>query len=302
LHWIKAPYVSAGFFGDTNSTLAGALAAVKLHIPVAHLEAGLRSYNRRMPEEINRVLTDHSSSILFCPTKAAVENLKREGITGTVNNGEFFESVDAIPLTSCSLPLVVNVGDVMYDSVLQFSEIARRQSTILEDLELKSKEYLLATVHRSYNTDVSENLSNILTAFLEIREPIIFPIHPRTRQRMAEFGFENSKFENINVQFINPVGYLDMLTLEENAKLILTDSGGMQKEAYFLGVPCITMRSETEWLETVEAGWNMVVGADREKIINAFRCFKLDNLRLAFYGDGRAAEKIIQCLTAHQLT
>lgn len=267
-------------YGDTNSTLAGALVACKLKIPLAHVEAGLRSFNRQMPEEHNRVLTDHCSDLLFCPTQTAVNNLAREGIIKGVHL----------------------VGDTMYDAVLQFSEIARRRSTILQDLGLKPKSYLLATVHRPYNTDVSENLSNILTAFLEIREPIIFPIHPRTRQRMAEFGFENSKSETRNVQFIDPVGYLDMLTLEENAKLILTDSGGMQKEAYFLGVPCITMRSETEWLETVEAGWNMVVGADREKIINAFRCFKLDNLRPAFYGDGRAAEKIIQCLTAHQLT
>ena len=267
-------------YGDTNSTLAGALAACKLKIPLAHVEAGLRSFNRQMPEEHNRVLTDHCSDLLFCPTQIAVNNLAREGITKGVHL----------------------VGDTMYDVVLQFSEIARRHSTILQDLGLKPKSYLLATVHRPYNTDISENLSNILTAFLEIREPIIFPIHPRTRQRMAEFGFENSKFETRNVQFIDPIGYLDMLTLEENAKLILTDSGGMQKEAYFLGVPCITMRSETEWLETVEVGWNMVVGADQEKIINAVKCFKSTNLRPAFYGDGRAAEKIIQCLKVHQLT
>mgnify|MGYP001085035647 CR=1 FL=1 len=282
-------------YGDTNSTLAGALAAVKLHIPVAHLEAGLRSYNRRMPEEINRVLTDHSSSILFCPTKAAVENLKREGITGTVNNGEFVESVDVIPLISCSLPLVVNVGDVMYDSVLQFSEIARRQSTILEDLELKSKEYLLATVHRPYNTDVPENLQNILSGFLEIDEPIIFPVHPRTK-KILNSNYSSLLTPRSSLKMIEPVGYLDMLVLEQNARAILTDSGGMQKEAYFFGVPCVTMRTETEWVETIEAGWNVLVGADREKIVETAMSFKLDNPRPELYGDGRAAEKILKIL------
>ena len=277
-------------YGDTNSTLAGALAAVKLHIPVAHVEAGLRSFNREMPEEHNRVLTDHCADILFCPTETAVNNLRNEGFTNIVTNPS-----PLIP-NPYSLPLVTNVGDTMYDAVLQFSEIARRQSTILEDLGIKSKEYLLATVHRPYNTDIPENLQNILSAFLEIDEPIIFPVHPRTRQCLINL---NSKPKTQNLNIIPPVGYLDMLILEQSARAILTDSGGMQKEAYFFGVPCVTMRTETEWVETVEAGWNIVVGADRGKIVEAVRSFKTDNHRPELYGDGRAAEKIVDVLCDH---
>jgi UDP-N-acetylglucosamine 2-epimerase len=230
-------------YGDTNSTLAGALAAVKLHIPIAHVEAGLRSFNREMPEEINRVLTDHCADILFCPTETAVNNLTNEGFTDIVNDGKLIESIDILFPNPYSLPLVINVGDTMYDAVLQFSEIAGRQSTILEDLGIKSKEYLLATVHRPYNTDIPKNLENIISAFLEINEPIIFPVHPRTKQCLI-----NSKFktQNSKLRCISPVGYLDMLILEQNAKAILTDSGGMQKEAYWFGVPCVTLRNETE--------------------------------------------------------
>ena len=181
----------------------------------------------------------------------------------------------------------------MYDAVLQFSEIARRQSTILEDLGLKSKEYLVATVHRPYNTDIPENLQNILSAFIEINEPIIFPVHPRTKQCLIN---SNLKIQNSRLRCIPPLGYLDMLMLEQNARAILTDSGGMQKEAYFFGVPCITMRTETEWVETVETGWNAVVGAGREKIVDAVRCYKSDNPRPELYGDGRAAKKIVKVL------
>lgn len=259
-------------YGDTNSTLAGALAACKLRIPCAHIEAGLRSFNREMPEEHNRVLTDHCADLLFCPTQTAVNNLAKEGI------------IKGVRL----------VGDTMYDAVLQFSEIARKQSTILEDLGLKSKGYLLATVHRPYNTDVPENLQNILSAFFEINEPIVFPIHPRTKQYLINSNF---KIQDSILRCIPPVGYLDMLILEQNARIILTDSGGMQKEAYFFGVPCVTMRTETEWIETVESGWNVIVGADREKIVEAFRCFKSDNPRPGLYGDGRAAEKIVKNLS-----
>ena len=253
-------------YGDTNSTLAGALDAVKLHIPIAHVEAGLRSFNRKMPEEHNRVLTDHCADILFCPTEAAVNNLKNEGFTNIVTNPS--------PLihNPYSLPLVVNVGDTMYDAVLQFSEIAQRRSIIIEDLKIKPKEYLLATVHRPYNTDIPENMKSILDAFLEIDEPIIFPVHPRTKQCLinSKLSIQNSK-----LRCIPPVGYLDMLMLEQNAKAILTDSGGMQKEAYWFGVPCVTLREETEWVETVEAGWNVVVGADRAKIVDAVNSIKL---------------------------
>jgi len=283
-------------YGDTNSTLAGALAAAKLHIPIAHVEAGLRSFNREMPEEHNRVLTDHCADILFCPTETAVNNLKKEGFTNIVTNPS-----PLIP-NPYSLPLVVNVGDTMYDAVLQFSEMAQKQSTILEDLRLKPKEYFLATVHRPYNTDIPKNLKNILSAFQEINEPIIFPVHPRTRKHIADLkttsAFSvNSVRNGSNLKLIPPVGYLDMLMLEQNAKAILTDSGGMQKEAYFFGVPCVTMRTETEWVETVEAGWNIVVGADREKIINEVRSFKTDKPRQELYGDGRAGKKIIDVIT-----
>ncbi len=193
----------------------------------------------------------------------------------------------------------------MYDAVLQFSEIAQRQSKILEDLEIKPKEYLPATVHRPYNTDIPENLQSILSAFIEINEPIIFLVHPRTRKRLADLkltsvffvnSVRDSKLQNSKLRWIPPVGYFDMLMLEKNARIILTDSGGMQKEAYFFGAPCVTMRTETEWVETVETGWNVVVGADREKIVEAVRSFKTDNPRPELYGDGRAAEKMLEVL------
>jgi len=263
-------------YSDTNSTLAGALAACKLRIPLAHVEAGLRSFNREMPEEHNRVLTDHCSDLLFCPTQTAVDNLAREGITKGVHL----------------------VGDTMYDAVLQFAEVARQRSTILQDLGLKPKGYLLATVHRPYNTDNPENLRNILAAFAKIEEPIIFPVHPRTRQKMAEFGLSDPQSAIRNPKFIEPVGYLDMLMLEQNARLILTDSGGMQKEAYWLGVPCVTLRPETEWVETVEAGWNTVVGTGKEKLF-ATIAQQTDNCRRVLpllIEDGQSTTKVVDII------
>ncbi len=260
-------------YGDTNSTLAGALAAVKMHIPVAHVEAGLRSFNREMPEEHNRVIADHCSDLLFCPTQTAVDNLAKEGVSSGVHL----------------------VGDTMYDSVLQFAPFARQKSTIMTDLGLKSKGYLLATLHRPYNTDVPENLLNILTAFNKIEKPVVFAVHPRTKHKIDELdGAFQTKGKTKNIITIEPIGYLDMLSLEENAHLILTDSGGMQKEAYFMGVPCVTLRPETEWVETVKAGWNVVVGADREKIVNAVSSFKSPEKRPDLYGDGRAGERILE--------
>jgi UDP-N-acetylglucosamine 2-epimerase len=265
-------------YGDTNSTLAGALAACKLGIPLAHVEAGLRSFNRAMPEEHNRVLTDHCSDLLFCPTPTASKNLAREGIINGVHV----------------------VGDTMYDAVLQFREIARQRSTILKDLGLSPKSYLLATVHRPYNTDVPENLGKILSAFSNLPEPVIFPVHPRTRRAIAgldgKFGFE---FSPSNLRLIAPVSYLEMLVLEENALAILTDSGGMQKEAYIFGVPCVTLRPETEWLETVEAGWNVVTAADPDKIIAAVH--KRDwpsPPALPIFGAGDAAVQIVEHLNS----
>ena len=284
-------------YGDTNSTLAGALAAAKLQIPLAHVEAGLRSFNREMPEEHNRVLTDHCSDLLFCPTQTAVHNLQKEGFSNIVNNGQLVDTCfNRSPITDHG-PLVVNVGDTMYDAVLEFSEIALKRSTILQDLGLKSKGYLLATVHRPYNTDIPENLRNILVAFLEIGEPIIFPIHPRTGQRIAALdGFLRNQLENCNLQFIDSVGYLDMLVLEQNARVILTDSGGMQKEAYFFGVPCVTLRPETEWVETVEAGWNVVVGSESSLIVDKALNMQPPHVEKRAFGDGHAGERILHVL------
>jgi UDP-GlcNAc3NAcA epimerase len=262
-------------YGDTNSTLAGALAAVKLNLPVAHVEAGLRSFNREMPEEHNRVVADNCADLLFCPTQRAVDNLAREGVTNGVHL----------------------VGDTMYDAALQFAAIARKRSTILNDLKLEPKAYLLTTIHRPYNTDLPDNLRNILAAFAEIGEVIVFPVHPRTSKKIAalERAFPQEKVPG-NLKMIAPVGYLDMLVLEENARLILTDSGGMQKEAYFFGVPCITLRPETEWVETVEADWNVVAGADISAIVEGYQ--KAINSpptkRPNLYGDGRASLEVVR--------
>ena len=241
-------------YGDTNTTLAGALATAKLHISVAHVEAGLRSFNRKMPEEHNRALTDHCSDILFCPTKAAVENLKQEGITNTANN---------IPH---SLPLVVNVGDVMYHAALFSGDKAKRESNILKDMNLESKAYILTTVHRAENTDNPARLMEIFEGLDEVARdiPVILPLHPRTRKKLGDIKFSTS-----NVKLISPLGYLDMVMLEKNARLIVTDSGGIQKEAFFHKVPCVTLRDKTEWVELVEAGVNVLSGRIRARSCRA---------------------------------
>ena len=257
-------------YGDTNSTLAGALAAAKLHIPVAHVEAGLRSFNRRMPEEINRVLTDHVAELLFCPTQTAVDNLAVEGIVAGVHN----------------------VGDVMCDAVLHDGALAATRSRILEKLEIQPDTYLLATVHRPRNTDDPDRLRAILEAFESVGETIIFPAHPRTQEAVA------AQAQRIppNVRLAEPVGYLDMLQLERQARVILTDSGGVQKEAYLFCVPCITLREETEWVETVQAGWNRLVGADRDRIVAAMRYLQVPGESPPLFGDGHAAEKVVTLL------
>jgi UDP-N-acetylglucosamine 2-epimerase len=263
-------------YGDTNSTIAAALAACKLQIAVAHVEAGLRSFNRTMPEEHNRVLTDHCADQLFCPTQTAIENLEREGLTKKV----------------------YLVGDTMFDAVLRFAEVARERSTILEQLGVAPKKYLLATLHRPYNTDAPDNLRAILRALAETNETVVFPVHPRTRQKIAEL--DDAVASASNVMMIEPVGYLDMLVLEQHARIILTDSGGMQKEAYFFGVPCVTLRPETEWVETVEAGWNILAGAERERILSAVKehAWPGEQQQPQLFGDGRAAEKIVEHLAA----
>ena len=260
-------------YGDTNSTLAGALAASKLCVPLAHVEAGLRSFNRRMPEEINRVMADHLSGLLLCPSETAVSNLAAEGISQNVHL----------------------VGDVMLD-VLNWAkqQAGAKQSAILERFGLSKQAYLLATVHRSENTDDAARMSGILSAFNALDEPVVFPVHPRTRKIITEMGFQPKP----HVRLIDPVGYLDMVALLGSARLILTDSGGLQKEAYWLGVPCLTLRNETEWVETIEVGWNVLVGSDWNKIVDAVNSFSPPDSHPALYGDGAAAVKCVDLLGA----
>lgn len=257
-------------YGDTNSTLAGALAAAKLRIPIAHIEAGLRSFNNKMPEEINRVIADHLSDFLFCPTKTAVINLKREGITKNV----------------------FLAGDVMYDSLRYYLPIARRKSDILKKLGLRSKNYHLLTIHRAENTQDLKSLKKILLYIDNLGLPTIFPIHPRTRKFLGR-SFKPRK----NLVPILPVSYLDMLILEKNAKVIFTDSGGVQKEAYILKVPCFTFRRETEWIETLKYGCNRIVDIKAFSLIYK----KINKSKMRFnprvYGDGHAAKKIAKILT-----
>jgi len=268
-------------YGDTNSTLAGALAATKLHMPVAHVEAGLRSFNMDMPEEINRILSDRISTLLFCPTETAVLNLKTEGVEIGV----------------------LNVGDVMYDASLFYRDLAGQKSSILQDHSLTRKTYVLATCHRAENTDDSMRLTGIVDGLASLAQTVrvIFPIHPRTRKVMKELAL----IEMLgHVEVLEPISFLDMVQLEESAKAIVTDSGGVQKEAYFFGVPCITMRDETEWVETVEMGGNVLVGTDSHSMFNAYanigsRSDRQDASNM--YGDGHASERIVSALSAHSL-
>ncbi|MCQ8893253.1 MAG: UDP-N-acetylglucosamine 2-epimerase (non-hydrolyzing) [Methanolinea sp.] len=260
-------------FGDTNSTLAGALAAAKLHIPVAHVEAGLRSFDSTMPEEINRVVTDHLSDLLFCPTKTAVRNLAHEGITKGVHL----------------------VGDVMVDALLHTREVAARRSRVLERFGLSGQKYLVLTVHRPANTDNRENMESILAALGDAGVPVLFPAHPRTRKVLTEYG----SWDHLpaNVIATEPLGYLDMLQAMAHADTILTDSGGVQKEAYLLGVPCITLRDTTEWVETVGDGWNVLVGADRKRIGEAIRTFRPRKERSMIFGEEGASGRIVAHLS-----
>jgi len=264
-------------YGDTNSTLAGALAAVKIHIPVAHVEAGLRSFNRRMPEEINRVLTDHAATLLFCPTEAAVENLRHEGITGSVHR----------------------VGDVMYDCLLHYRSKISDNPPTLAALGLKPGGFALATVHRAENTDSPEALKEIFEAFNEIsgQLTVLVALHPRTRKYLDSYGIKTAP----GVKLLEPVSYLQMIELECNARVILTDSGGVQKEAFFVGAPCLTLREETEWVETVQCGANVLCGASSDRIVGAYvslerNHFKRINCISGIYGDGEASKSIVNML------
>lgn len=253
-------------YGDTNSTLAGALAAAKLHIPVAHVEAGLRSFNRRMPEEINRVVADHLSSLMFCPSEVSQRHLADEGI------------IDGVHV----------VGDVMADALLSTASLADA-SEVLERHGLVQGGYLLATIHRAENTDDPDRLGGILRAFGAINRRILLPLHPRTGKAIERSGLVVPP----NICLAGPLGYLDLVRALRDADAVMTDSGGLQKEAYWLGTPCITLRGETEWVETVEGGWNRLVGADEERIVFAASNLSRPATRLPLYGgDGRAAERI----------
>lgn len=268
-------------YGDTNSTLAGALAASKLHIPIAHVEAGLRSFNRRMPEEVNRVLTDHISTLLFAPTDSAVKNLALEGVDPQA---------------------VRRVGDVMFDAVLYYGQVAEGASAILQKTGLQTGQYVLATIHRSENTDDPQRLRQIIQCLNHAAAhlDVVLPLHPRTRAAMERLGGDSRLSGRIKV--IDPVGYLDMVMLEKNARLVVTDSGGVQKEAYFHRVPCITLREETEWVELVECKWNTLVGTDLGKFKAGFD-FACDESRRPqwiadLYGDGNSSVEIVRQLAA----
>lgn len=290
-------------YGDTNSTIAGALATAKLHLPVAHVEAGMRSYNRQMPEEINRVVSDHISSLLFCPTRSSVQILKGEGIT----SGVYF------------------TGDVMADMQEKVkNQKSKIKSKVLETLSIKPKSYILVTVHRQENTDKKENLVNIVEAMIQIchsepsgeeslanassltskeiprqarddkkkRMEIIWPIHPRTKKALAKYHLNKIITRIPQIKLIEPVGYLEMLILETNAKLIITDSGGVQKESYLAKVPCITLRNETEWVETIKSGWNRLAGVDKNKIGRLAKNFPQPKNHPNIFGAGKAFQKI----------
>ncbi len=256
--------------GDTNSTLAGALAAAKLHIPVAHIEAGERSFDRRMPEEINRLVADSLASVHFCASQSAVQRLAAEGITNSVHW----------------------VGDVMLDALQQHQPLASTRSDILTRLALRPKAYALVTVHRAANTDAPARLRQIVTALNSVSEPVIFPVHPRTRRALAKLGATFAA----HVRLIEPVGYFDMMMLEANARLIATDSGGVQREAYFLSIPCLTLRDETEWTETVATGWNRLVGVEPAVVVDAWRTFCPPAEHPPIFGDGTASQRIARIL------
>lgn len=271
-------------FGDTNSTVAAALAAAKLHIPIAHVEAGLRSFNKRMPEEVNRIVSDHISEILLAPTPTAVANLEREGKSD----------------------ITVMTGDIMYDTVLHNKALADRKSTLLDDLGLEPGSYAAATVHRAENTDDTTRLRAILDTFNELAanmQPIVFPMHPRTKHKLPQVLPDWQPHENLKI--IEPIGYLDMLQLVGNARMAFTDSGGLQKEAFFLNCPCITLRDETEWVETVTVGANIIVGADPAKIMDAAQhwderlqeeAVDFKDLIAPYFGEGASGDEILKAI------
>lgn len=277
-------------YGDTNSTLAGAIAAAKLGVPIAHVEAGLRSFNKSMPEEVNRVLCDHCSAWLFCPTEAAVSNLRAEGIIDR-----------AVAPASSDHPCVSLVGDVMLDSSLHFAGLVKERSHLIRESGLKENGFFLATIHRDFNADSPERLNALLNAMTACAEshglPVVLPLHPRTRQRLGINGAMS--IDPKRIRLIEPVGYFDMIALEMNARLILTDSGGVQKEAFFHGKPCVVLRRETEWTELIDHGQATLADADHERILEAVGHFMRNGAPTCppLYGDGHAADRIAALLT-----
>ncbi|MBM7661610.1 UDP-N-acetylglucosamine 2-epimerase [Bacillus mesophilus] len=261
-------------YGDTNSTLAGAIAASKLHIPLFHIEAGLRSFNKKMPEEVNRILTDHVSSLLFAPTETAVENLKNEGVVEGVHN----------------------VGDVMFDAVLYNITIANNKYKI-EDFQLESKQFVLATIHRAENTDDLVRLEAIFESLSKLEDTIVLPLHPRTKGKLDTLGISDKIKDAKNIKIIDPVSYLEMVFLESHSKFIITDSGGVQKEAYFAKVPCFTLRDQTEWVETVDIGWNRLVNPVTENLLDIVNDTQSVEYVEHLYGNGDASSKIVKVIS-----
>ena len=293
-------------YGDTNTTLAGALAGAKLHVPLAHVESGLRSFNKRMPEEINRLLTDHCTNLLFCPTEAAVMNLRREGFTNVINEGKLTDGTIQSPISlDVSSNVVVNVGDVMFDAALQVKESMNNQANeckrILIQYHLMPEDYVLATIHRAENADCGEKLRGIVEALKEIATSglkIFFPVHPRTKKALEAFELLASLPANLILN--DPVSYKDMILLTRHAKAVLTDSGGLQKEAYFFKTPCIVVRNETEWTELVEIGWNKLAGTETADIVDAIQALLNEDFThkewIDFYGGGSAGRRIVEVL------
>ncbi len=284
-------------YGDTNSTLAGAVAAAKIHVPIVHIEAGLRSFNKSMPEEINRIVCDHCSTLLFTPTKAGLENLKREGFPMD-NEGPY--TIDN--------PKVYHCGDIMYDNSLHFAGIAEEKTDIIQRLELKGKPFLLATIHRDSNTDYPERLSAIFRSIIKLSEEcqVVLPLHPRTAKLIKtnlDEDMQKQIFSCPDIKLIPPVSFLEMIALERHARLVMTDSGGVQKEAYFFKKPGIILRPETEWVEIVETGNAILADADETRIMEAWAHFK-DNPPIVFpeiFGDGHAAEFMLEKIISRKV-
>lgn len=290
----RKPFDGVIVYGDTNSTLAAAVAAAKIHVPVFHIEAGLRSFNMAMPEEQNRIVCDALSSILFAPTQTALDNLEREGFC----TGEWLavsgERLSVRKFANGKTQQVVLSGDVMYDNSMYFSAMADKKSDIIERLGLSYRNFVLATIHRPANTDNEENLRSILRALGDIAASgvdVIFPCHPRTRKMILDFGF---KIEDLGIRLIEPASFFEIIRLEKNARVVMTDSGGVQKEAFFYGTPCVILRPETEWVEIVDAGAGMLADADYERIMAAYK--ELSGREVKFpplFGDAHASEKIL---------